>query len=185
MKKAELRQTYKEKRARLSEEDFVRLNESLRETIFQSIDFRHFRCIHIFLPISHQKEFDTFPVISRLRTEFPNIQICVPRVTTSPNGLETVLLLEDSSLQVNRFGVPEPIGGYTVDSSMIDLVFVPLLCADESGYRVGYGKGLYDRFLANCRDECWKVGLSFFPTIGRIDDVDPNYDVPMNIVLVP
>lgn len=184
MKKAELRQTYKEKRARLSDEELLGLNESLRERVFQSIDFTHFRFIHIFLPISQQKEFDTFPVISRLRDDFPEIQICVPRMIDFTDSFETVLLLEDSSLQVNKFGVPEPVGGYTVDSSMMDLVFVPLLCADERGYRVGYGKGLYDRFLAGCRDNCWKVGLSLFPTIARIDDVDSNYDVPMNIVLV-
>ena len=185
MKKAELREIYKEKRLRLSEEEFLRMNETLRARIFQCIDFTDFRCVHIFLPITDKREFDTFPVISRLRTEFPNIQICVPRMIDSSDELESVLLLEDSSLQINNLGIPEPIGGYTVDPSMMDLVFVPLLCADGQGHRVGYGRGLYDRFLAKCRDDCWKVGLSLFPIVESIQDVDAYHDVPMNIVLTP
>jgi len=39
-----------------------------------------------------------------------------------------------------------------------------------SGDRVGYGRGFYDRFLARCRTDCAKVGLSFFSPIEQIDD---------------
>ena len=42
------------------------------------------------------------------------------------------------------------------------MVFVPLLAFDKAGNRVGYGKGFYDLFLSECRQDVIKVGLSFF-----------------------
>ena len=50
----------------------------------------------------------------------------------------------------SEFGVFEPIGEKT--SIIPDLIIVPAISADKKRYRLGYGKGFYDRFLAhqNC-----------------------------------
>jgi 5-formyltetrahydrofolate cyclo-ligase len=42
----------------------------------------------------------------------------------------------------------------------IEVVFVPLLAYDKQGQRVGYGKGFYDKFLAECSPATVKIGLS-------------------------
>ena len=52
----------------------------------------------------------------------------------------------------------------------------------KSGHRVGYGKGFYDRFLANCKPETLKIGLSFFEVEADVfeaseDDVRLDYCV--------
>jgi 5-formyltetrahydrofolate cyclo-ligase len=44
----------------------------------------------------------------------------------------------------------EPVDGIEVPSHKIEVVFVPLLAFDKQGQRVGYGKGFYDKFLAEC-----------------------------------
>ena len=49
--------------------------------------------------------------------------------------------------QKGAFGVFEPTGTEKQDISELDLVIVPALCADKNGYRIGYGKGYYDRFI--------------------------------------
>ena len=67
--------------------------------------------------------------------------------------------------------------------SEIDVVLVPLLCSDGQGYRVGYGKGFYDRFLVKCRPDCRKIGLSYFPPVDRIEDVTES-DVKMDEVVL-
>ena len=48
----------------------------------------------------------------------------------------------------------------------------------------GYGKGYYDRFLAECRKETIKVGISFFEPIDKIEDINKN-DIAMDFVVTP
>ena len=67
---------------------------------------------------------------------------------------------------------------------MLDLVFVPLLISDENNYRVGYGKGFYDRFLLNCRKDCKKIGLNFFKPTSKIVDINA-FDIALDAVIYP
>lgn len=55
------------------------------------------------------------------------------------------------------FNIKEPIGEKLTDYSSIDLVFVPALAVDINGFRLGYGKGFYDRFLPHLSDRCINV----------------------------
>ena len=63
-----------------------------------------------------------------------------------------------------------------------DMVLVPLLAFDKKGYRVGYGKGFYDRFLQNI--ETQKIGLSLFEVIDEINDVHLN-DIRLDKCITP
>jgi len=47
-------------------------------------------------------------------------------------------------LFVNKFGMLEPI---KTKSEIPDFIIVPLLAFDKYKYRLGYGKGFYDRYL--------------------------------------
>ena len=89
-----------------------------------------------------------------------------------------------TKLKVNSYGIPEPINGIEIDAEKIDLVFVPLLISDEKKYRVGYGKGFYDRFLAECRIDVKTIGLNFFKPIDCVEDVN-EFDIPLNQVIYP
>jgi len=51
------------------------------------------------------------------------------------------------SLRQNKWGIFEPVGE-KIDPSILDLIFVPALAANPDGYRIGYGKGFYDKFFA-------------------------------------
>lgn len=50
---------------------------------------------------------------------------------------------------VNKYSILEPESNPLLDLSVLDLIFVPALCADVNYYRLGYGCGYYDRFLSN------------------------------------
>ena len=47
-------------------------------------------------------------------------------------------------LQVNRYGMLEP---FKSKKNVPDVMLIPLLTFDKDKYRLGYGKGFYDRYL--------------------------------------
>lgn len=50
------------------------------------------------------------------------------------------------ALTLSSFKTKEPLT-LSIDKNTIDLVIVPALCCDKNNFRLGYGKGYYDRFL--------------------------------------
>lgn len=55
--------------------------------------------------------------------------------------------------------LPRECYGKTDIPPKIDFCVTPLLGFNEHGYRIGYGKGCYDRFFADCA--AFKIGLAF------------------------
>ena len=62
--------------------------------------------------------------------------------------------------------------------------FPPLLYCDDSGNRVGYGKGFYDGFFENLDKDVKKIGVNFFPPKENIEDVFQK-DVPLDYLVTP
>lgn len=87
-----------------------------------------------------------------------------------------------ADLKENSYHIPEP---QTTDifEGKIDMVLVPLLAFDQRGYRVGYGKGFYDRFLSGI--ETKKVGVSLFEVQNEvISDVHED-DIRLDLCITP
>ncbi|WP_238785037.1 5-formyltetrahydrofolate cyclo-ligase [Blattabacterium cuenoti] len=63
---------------------------------------------------------------------------------------------------------------HVISASLIEVIFIPLLIFDLKGYRIGYGKGFYDRFISLCSKNVIKIGLSFFPPIKKIINIHKN-----------
>lgn len=75
-------------------------------------------------------------------------RVCVPR--TYPQGQMEFVEYDPNILEKTRFGLLEPNEkGKLVDKSEIDLILVPGLVFQSKGYRIGYGGGYYDRYLAD------------------------------------
>lgn len=181
MKKAELRKIYKQKRQDLSLVDIQKLQENIYNQIYE-LDISNIKTIHIFLTLKKFKEIDTAPIINYFRSQ--NIKIVVSKSDFKNNTLTHFYLEKDTEIELNKYGIPEPKNAVQVSEKEFDLVFVPLLISDEQNYRIGYGKGFYDRFLANCRKDVLKIGLNFFEPISKIDDVN-EFDIALDLVVYP
>ncbi len=178
-----LRQTYLARRQALPSDQVSTLNQKICQSLIEFITWDQIKVMHLYLAVVDRKEVDTYPLIDHLRTTSADIQIAVPKVAPGGNLLHHYFFTQATRLQTNKWGIPEPVAGTPVPVIHIDLVLVPMLAFDESGNRVGYGKGHYDRFLAKCRPDTQKIGLSYFDPVDKIE-VEPT-DIAMDAVVTP
>lgn len=183
MTKTELRAYYKHLRTKLTPEDELGLNLGLLQQL-KRLEWHKVKFCHVFLPILKFHEPNTFLLISYLKEAHPHIQIVISKSNMQSNRMTHYLYNDALLLAQNKWGIQEPVEGIQIDEKAIDLVLIPLLISDQFGHRVGYGKGYYDRFLALCKPEVQKIGLSFFEPIALIEDVDV-HDIPLDICVTP
>ncbi|MBN1515847.1 5-formyltetrahydrofolate cyclo-ligase [Candidatus Sumerlaeota bacterium] len=79
------------------------------------------------------------------------------------------------------FGIlePAPEKRMAIQPEDIDLCIVPGVAWTEAGYRIGYGRGYYDRFLTERPDGMICVGLAFECQLSNDLPVEP-HDIPVD-----
>lgn len=179
MLKAEARKYYRTLRKQFSKEDVIEKSEIIFQHI-QQFDFSKAQTFHIFLPIEKNNEINTYPIIEWLFSAGKNVVL--PLVVG--DDMINCQIEKGFQTQLNSLQIPEPIQYTTIDSNKIDVVFVPMFVADQNGNRVGYGGGYYDKFLARCRPDAKKIGLTYFRPIDVIDDAYTG-DIPLDYLLTP
>ncbi|MFD0799083.1 5-formyltetrahydrofolate cyclo-ligase [Maribacter chungangensis] len=146
-----------------------------------SLPIWQFDYYHLFLSITKKKEINTSAILSILQGK--DKHVVVPKVIGTED-LQHFLLTDSTKFTLSSWDVPEPLNGITISPTKLDVVFVPLLAFDTNGNRVGYGKGFYDGFLSQCRNDVIKVGLSFFEAEEKITDVH-DADVKLDYCVTP
>lgn len=181
MHKKELRAKYKALRAGLSLEDIEDKSLAIANQIIK-MDIWSKLYYHIFLPILEHKEVDTEFILQVLAGK--DKEVVVSKSDFGTRKMTHFLMTDNTKFSKNDYNIPEPVDGIEVPSQKIDVIFVPLLAFDKKGHRVGYGKGFYDNFLSECREDVVKIGLSFFDPEDEIIDVYNN-DVRLDFCVTP
>ncbi len=184
MTKAELRKIYLAKQKNLSADERIEKSAQISILFFRSFDLSRIDFLHCFLPIEKFNEIDTKTIFQTIWREFPHVETLVPRVDFQTNTIESIRFTAETKLIKNTWEIDEPVQRDLVKSEKIDAVLIPLLSFDERGFRVGYGKGFYDRFLKGCRADCLKIGLSYFAPVAEIADAQ-NFDVKLDFCITP
>lgn len=181
MNKKELRIKYKALRKKLTTEEIEELsleiaNQLLKLTIWDKSYF------HVYLPIEEFKEVNTEYILHLLSGK--DKEIVISKSDFATTTMTSILLTDNTKIVKNKYNIPEPINGLEVPNSAIEVVIVPLLAFDIHGNRIGYGKGFYDKFLANCAKEVIKIGVSIYEAEEEISDINTN-DCKLNYCLTP
>jgi 5-formyltetrahydrofolate cyclo-ligase len=143
-------------------------------------EFKNAQMIMIFMSMPSELETGTLAV----RAWQEGKSIAVPRVDWNAQRLEPVEIRSlDVGMRTSGPGVREPVSGTAVPLGLIDVVIVPGQAFDRQGYRVGRGRGFYDRFLAQQDIKAARCGLCFHEQL-LVDaiPVEP-HDMPMNLVI--
>ena len=177
--KAALRKKYKELRSQLSAMEMESKSLEIANQLLQ-LNIWDQKYYHLYFSIERLLEIQTEAIFQILMGKDKEIVISKSDFETAT--MQHFLLTDNTKIKVNSWGIPEPENGLMVPVEMIDVVFVPVLAYDFQGNRVGYGKGFYDRFLASCRPDVLKIGLSFFEPASEII-ISNNDDVKLDLVV--
>lgn len=87
---------------------------------------------------------------------------------------------KDDTLEISKFNVKEPCSN-PVNPEILDLIIVPALMADKENYRLGYGGGFYDRFLAKYPDVKTVIPIANELIVKKLPSED--YDIKCDFVI--
>ena len=143
--KAVLRQMALARRKALAPETRIRLTERLTWEGLRLARLWSPRVVSAFHPI--REEPDVLALLQALAAE--GYATALPVVVGHGTHLTFRLWRPGDPTLPGGMGIPEPLE--SAPGVEPDLLFVPLVCFDRRGHRIGYGAGYYDRSLARLR----------------------------------
>lgn len=124
-----------------------------------------------FIYNSFSTEADTKGIIAELLSAGKKVYL--PRVEG-----DKIVAVPYGETKAGAFGIEEPAG--KPYKGKIDVTVIPLLAVNERGYRIGYGKGFYDRYLLKDK-RTKKVGLGYSFQIENFEE--EKHDIPLDLFL--
>jgi len=182
MTKQELRTYYLDKRKLFSPGELETASENICHNLFSNYQLEK-KKISLFLPIESKREINTYKILEKARSF--DAHVALPKTNMQTLEIKHILFESIDQLETSSYGIPEPKKGKVIAAEHFDYVFVPLLAIDTHGNRVGYGKGIYDRFLKKCSPRCKLIGLNHFDVlIDTISEVHRD-DIPLHACITP
>jgi 5-formyltetrahydrofolate cyclo-ligase len=183
MTKSALRTIYKDKRQALSDKDRMKLDDLILIQ-FQKLPLPDLHVFMSYWPINTHNEVNTLPMADYLLFRMPGVQLAYPKTVYEELRMEAIAVNDETEYESTPHGIVEPLNGEVIAAEELDMIFVPMLAYDKNGYRVGYGKGFYDRYLQQCSSNIIKIGFSYFDPEPVINDVN-EFDIPLNFAITP
>lgn len=168
--KTELRNGFKTKRTDMPDRVKIAMDSEIQSRFLTLRQYIH--CKTVFTYVSKDIEVDTIAII---RAAWLNgKRVAVPKCISSTREMEFYYITSMDDLENGAFGVLEPVPDKCekVTDFSKGLCIVPGLSFDAEGFRLGYGKGYYDRFLSKfegdtvglCYSNCikWKLPHGYY-----------------------
>ena len=158
--------------------------DSLSDKIFslvKNLPIMKTEIFHLFISSEEKREVETKRILSYL---YSLNKIVATSKILADKDLMHILINKKTRFLENRFKILEPDSTKEILPAEIDVVFIPLLCFDKKGNRVGYGGGYYDKFLKKTSISCLKIGLSFFEPVDFIEGISKT-DITLDMCVTP
>jgi 5-formyltetrahydrofolate cyclo-ligase len=109
-------------------------------------------------------------------------KVCLPKVQDGKIAFYQIDGLNDLKIGIYNINEPQPTND--VKDEKIDTLIVPGIVFNKHGYRIGYGKGYYDRFLAQFSENGINIiGLGYdFQIFNGLINFEP-HDFKMTVLV--
>ena len=172
--KKELRQTVLNQMKKLTGKEKEQADNWLTQRLLSSAAYQNAQVIATYLSMPHEVSTAAFIKQAQLDGK----RVLVPK--TYGQGRMIFVDYDESRLQKSSFGLMEPTSEEAVEKTEIDLIHVPGVVFNSHGFRIGYGGGYYDRYLADFTGASISSIYSF-----QKSDFEPNYhDIAVKEVLI-
>ncbi|WP_409301685.1 5-formyltetrahydrofolate cyclo-ligase [Peribacillus sp. SCS-155] len=155
-------------------------SNKIASTLYQQEEWVNAKNVGI--TISRAPELDTKPIIEKAWKQ--GKIVTVPKCLPKNNEMQFRRLQSFDQLETVYYGLSEPIVSETqyIPQEQIDLLIVPGVAYIPQGYRVGFGGGYYDRFLANYSGIA--ISLAFREQIVENVPIEA-HDIPVSKIITP
>ncbi|MBT2582305.1 5-formyltetrahydrofolate cyclo-ligase [Planococcus sp. ISL-109] len=178
MDKAALRKSVMSQLHKLSQQEHAERSAMISTKLLEDPAFQAAKTVG--LTISRHPEVNTVPLLEwcwRLGK-----RVAVPKCDAQNRTMEFRILESMDQLETVYMDLQEPIEETTeaIDAEQIDLLIVPGVVFMESGYRIGFGGGYYDRYLAGYRGVTRSLAFDF----QLVESVPvENHDIPVEGII--
>ena len=174
MDKTLIRENMKQKRLLYDKQTLLSYSHLIISKLYNHPEYikSHLIGVYVSLPLEVY-------TLQFIETALKTKRVAVPKVIGKTMEFYEIQSLDD--LKEGHFHVLEPISNHYVKPENIDLMITPLLAYDSFNYRVGYGKGYYDRYF-NSGFKGYKIGLAYdFSYVDKIN-ID-QYDIALDDII--
>lgn len=142
-----IRKDCSDKRNAIDKEIHKSMDEKICQTATSLVSFRYADIILLYAPI--KSEIDVMPIFHEALRQ--GKRVAFPRCNVEERTMKFHFVSSEDELSPCAYGIREP----SEDSPVYDpseerggaVCYVPGLAFDAYGYRLGYGKGYYDKFM--------------------------------------
>lgn len=175
-RKIELRAKYKKLRERFPEDKKAECDKKIAERLFELSEYQNAETLFAF--VSKGIEVNTEPIIMNALNSGKRVAVplCNPETTT----IEFYFINGFSDLKKGFYGLLEPDVLKCEKAETADIMIVPGLVFDRQGYRLGFGKGYYDRYISKYKGVT--IGICYSACIENELPLG-YYDKPIDMVI--
>ena len=157
--KSELRSTVHERLIQLSKDEHRIKSEKVCQNILGIPEIQKASCVMAYL--AQPPELNLDPLLKHLLAR--EVHVAVPHVGDRGHEMQPIELesLNESELDVDRFGIRTPSIHKNVRLKSIDVIIIPGVAFGKNGTRLGRGGGFYDRFLNSISEHTLRIGACF------------------------
>ena len=174
--KRALRTLYRKRRDELELTERRRKDQQIRRNLSGFLADHPAKVLLTYMPFSSEP--NLVPLIEQLSTR----EIGLPVVDPQTKAMTFHRWGNEVSMIPNSYGIPEPKIASPVTLAPGSIMLIPALGLDEEGYRLGYGGGYYDRYLASHRQyQLITIGITYEEFVTKAVPRS-SHDIPLGFI---